>query len=82
MAPEDQKTFGGSSIFVRHRETRAPRPDPTRKSLGALMRKRCPRCGDGEALFAGSRCCSCGADLAAAPKRGRGRPRFNRGPPI
>jgi hypothetical protein len=75
MAPEDQKTFGGSSIYVRHRVTREPQPDPTRKlSLGSMMRKRCPRCSDGEALFAGFRCCSCGADLAALQKRGRGRP--------
>jgi hypothetical protein len=72
---DEQKTFGGSSLFVRHRETRAPRPDASRKlSLGSMMRKPCPRCSDPEALFAGSRCCSCGADLAEKPKRGRGRP--------
>jgi hypothetical protein len=42
--------------------------------LGAMTRRHCPKCDDREALFAGSRCCSCGADLGAKPKRGRGRP--------
>ena len=62
--------------YFEHPPTSAPRPDPARKlSLGSMMRKPCPRCADPEALFAGSRCCSCGADLAATPKkRGRGRP--------
>jgi len=42
--------------------------------LGAMTRRHCPKCDDREALFAGMRCCSCGADLGAKPKRGRGRP--------
>jgi hypothetical protein len=67
--------MGAGSVFVQHRKTREPRPDPSRKlSLGSMMRRDCPRCGERESLFAGSRCCSCGADLTAVPKRGRGRP--------
>jgi hypothetical protein len=47
----------------------------TVSGLGAMTRRHCPKCGDGEALFAGTKCCSCGGDIAAKPKRGRGRPR-------
>jgi hypothetical protein len=42
--------------------------------LGAMSRRDCPKCGEREALFAGSKCCACGADISAKPKRGRGRP--------
>jgi hypothetical protein len=70
------KSIGGATSLVEHRETREPRPDPSRKlSLGSMMRRDCPKCGEREALFAGTRCCACGTDLMAAPKRGRGRPR-------
>jgi hypothetical protein len=42
--------------------------------LGAMSRRDCPRCLEREALFAGSKCCACGADISQSKRRGRGRP--------
>jgi hypothetical protein len=49
-------------------------------SLSAMTRRQCPRCKDPEALFAASRCCSCGADFAVKTKVRR--PRFNGQPSV
>jgi hypothetical protein len=49
-------------------------------SLSAMTRRLCARCGDREALFAGTRCCSCGADTASKTKVRR--TRFNGEPSV
>jgi hypothetical protein len=73
MDAEATRTAG---TYVKHRPTFEPQPDPLRKlSLGSMSRRHCPRCDDREALFAGSRCCSCGADFSkpmGRAKRTRG----------
>ena len=73
MEPE-QKTlsFSGTSKFVQHRKTRAPKADPSRKlSLGSMVRRDCARCGQREALFTGSICTACGADYSGNPERAK-----------
>jgi hypothetical protein len=61
------------------RKPKAPKgARPSSLSLSAMTRRHCPRCKDPEALFAATRCCSCGADFAVKTKVRR--PRFNGAP--
>ncbi len=54
---------------------KAPKGTAAPLGLAQITRRLCARCGDPEALFAGTRCCSCGADTASKTKVRR--PRFN-----
>jgi len=74
--PAAPEPLASTSKFVEHRETREPRPDASRKvSLGSMSRRDCPRCQEREALFAGSVCMACGADLSKPKGRAKRLPR-------
>jgi hypothetical protein len=63
---------GRTSIEVVKRQPKPGAAPAARYSLAAMTRRHCTRCGDFEALFSGSVCCSCGANYAAkAPRRRR-----------
>jgi hypothetical protein len=61
--------------FAGRKPPKAAKGPTAALSLAQMTRRLCARCGDREALFAGTRCCSCGADAASKTKVRR--TRFN-----
>jgi hypothetical protein len=80
-APRTMDAFSYPHKFSKASKRKAPKASKGTApplSLAQMTRRLCAQCGDPEALMAGTRCCSCGNDLAVKTKIRR--PRVNGNP--